>query len=81
MPKLTADYISDHAGTVHSYDSYGRQVVSAVLAKAKAQLGDGESDEITVPMEFRVTPTPNGCLLVWNGEWMVHAVPYGPVRD
>jgi hypothetical protein len=80
MPKLTADYISDHANTVHSYDSFGRQTVSAVLAAAKAQLGKGESEELTVPMEFRVTPTANGCLLVWNGEWMVHVRP-GPVYE
>lgn len=80
MAKLTADYIFDHATTVHTYESFGRHIVSAVLAQAKEQIGTAESDELTVPMEFRLTPSPNDCLLLWNGIFMVHVRP-GPVRD
>jgi hypothetical protein len=82
MPKLTADYIDSHAGTVHTFDSFGRQIASTVLSLAKAKLGSAEADDVRVTMEFRVAPSDSGCLYVYNGEWNVHVRPIsGPVFD
>ena len=82
MPKLTAGYIDSHAGTVHTFDSFGRQVASTVLSQAKAQLGTAEADDVRVTMEFRVTPSDTGCLYIYNGAWNVHVRPSpGPVLD
>jgi len=82
MPKLTADYIDSHAGTVHTYDSFGRQIASTVLSLAKAKLAGAEADDVRVTMEFRVAPSDSGCLYVYNGEWNVHVRPIsGPIYD
>jgi hypothetical protein len=62
MPKLTAVYIDNHAGTVHTFDSFGRQVASMVLSQAKMRLGGAEADDVRVTTEFRVAPSNSGCL-------------------
>jgi hypothetical protein len=74
MSKLSAEYIADHASSVHTYDSFGRLIVSSILDQAQQTVGKGEADEMKVQLEFRVTPTSIGCLLVWNGQYNVHVM-------
>ena len=65
MSKLTAQYIDNHSNEIHTFDSFGRNVISKILSDAKKNVGTGEADEITVKLEFKVRPVPAfDCILV-----------------
>lgn len=81
MPKLTGAYIDNRAGTIHTFDSFGRQVPSTVLSQAKDKLGAAEADDMHVTMGFRMAPSHSGCIYIYNGQWNVHVRPPGPVLE
>jgi len=66
MAKLTSDYITAHEGAVHSYSSFGECVFQALLAQAKATLGDtGEADSLNLTLQFTMKPyAPTDCIKI-----------------
>ena len=64
-------YVEDHLGT-HTYESFGRSIVAAVLEEALDQSDQdgGFNEEFKVDVETTLRATPSGCtwlIMIVNG--------------
>jgi len=63
---LTQEYILDHAAGVHTYESFGRGIVQAMLMGAAEQVKQsGQMDEVVLDAKVHITPnTEKECITV-----------------
>lgn len=73
MPeKLDRKYVEDHLGA-HTYESFGRSIVAAVLEEALEKMSDqdgGFEEEFKVEVETTLKATSSGCtwlIMIVNG--------------
>jgi hypothetical protein len=65
-PALTAEYIENHALTVHTMESFGRTLVAYALSQAQKQAAKAGTppSQIEVSIPLVVKPTLQGCVSV-----------------
>lgn len=66
LPELTAAYVEEHMGGVHTFESFGRVIAGEILTQTLAHVATGslKDNQVTVQLEFQVNPTPSGCMMI-----------------
>lgn len=63
---LTAQYVDEHSGDIHTYESFGRGVIAAIIGSAREALASKvDADSVDFDAQVSITPfTALGCLRI-----------------
>lgn len=79
MPEISIAYLDEHSADIHTYESFGRAVISTMVISAKRRMKEGSSEEnVSLSCEAYVRANLAECLevvLIIDGGYITKHVP------